>query len=146
MDNKNENEGQANRGFFKLEPNQTYSESSSSALLTLFFYSALMFTLPLLVLFTTGGYIEQYFQLKPPYTQLAPAILAVVVVNIIIVAYVIKAFRENAKETPVEKTLEERKKKEWMILEKYNFFLHLTENNLGNKGNIRMTLLWQKIY
>ena len=72
-----------------------------------------MFTIPLLVLFLSPQFLTEYFQLEPPYTQLVPAILAVVAVNIIIVAYVMKAFRENAKEAPVEaRTIEERKKAE----------------------------------
>ena len=99
------------RGYFQLEPKQTYSESASHALLGLFFYSCLMFTLPLLVFFGSKQVLEDYFQLQPPYSQLAPIILAVVVVNIIIVAYVVKAFKEEAKERP-KTTMEERKKKE----------------------------------
>ena len=70
-----------------------------------------MFTLPLLVFFGSKQVLEDYFQLQPPYSQLAPIILAVVVVNIIIVAYVVKAFKEEAKERP-KTTMEERKKKE----------------------------------
>ena len=100
-------------GFFKIPPNQKYDESSSNALTGLFFYSVLMFTIPLLVLFLSPQFLTEYFQLEPPYTQLVPAILAVVAVNMIIVAYVMKAFRENAKEAPVEtRTIEERKKAE----------------------------------
>ena len=101
------------QGFFKLKPNQKYDESSSNALLGLFLFSALMFTLPLMVLFFSRNFLDDYFQLEPPYSQLAPAILAIITVNIIIVAYIIKAFRENAKETPVDtRTMEERKKLE----------------------------------
>ena len=87
-------------GFFKIPPNQKYDESSSNALTGLFFYSVLMFTIPLLVLFLSPQFLTEYFQLESPYSQLVPAILAVVAVNIIIVAYVMKAFRENAKEAP----------------------------------------------
>ena len=99
------------KGFFQLQQNQTYSESASTALLGLFGYSCLMFTIPLLVFFGSRQVLEDYFQLEPPYSQLAPVILAVFVVNLIIIAYVIKAFREEAKERPQE-TMEERKKKE----------------------------------
>ena len=96
------------RGYFQLEPKQTYSESASHALLGLFFYSCLMFILPLLVFFGS----QQLLQ--PPYSHVAPIILAVVVVNIIIAAYVVKAFKEEAKERPksIMRIMEERKKKE----------------------------------
>lgn len=100
-------------GFFKLEPNQTYSESSSSALLGLFLYSGLMFTLPLLTFFFSRSYFQDTLGLEPPYSELAPAISAIFVVNIIIIAYVIKAFREHAKEKPSQpQSMEERKKRE----------------------------------
>ena len=65
----------------------------------------------LFLVFLVAAFFEEYFELEPPYSQLAPAILAVVVVNIIIVAYVIKAFREQAKEKPQE-TDEQHKKHE----------------------------------
>ena len=113
MENESSEQEKEQKGFFKLKPNQKYDESSSNALLGLFFFSALMFTLPLMVLFLSRSFLEEYFQLEPPYSQLAPAILAVIMVNIIIVAYIIKAFRENAKEAPVDtRTVEERKKME----------------------------------
>ena len=113
MEDQSLKQEQEQKGFFKLKPNQKYDESSSNALLGLFFFSALMFTLPLMVLFFSRNFLEQYFQLEPPYSQLAPAILAVIMVNVIIIAYIIKAFRENAKEAPVDtRTLEERKKLE----------------------------------
>ena len=113
MEDESSSQHQKQQGFFKLKPNQKYDESSSNALLGLFLFSALMFTLPLMVLFLSRNFLDDYFQLEPPYSQLAPAILAIITVNIIIVAYIIKAFRENAKETPVDtRTMEERKKLE----------------------------------
>lgn len=106
-------EEQPKKGFFQIEKNQIYNEASSTALSGLFFYSILMFTVPLLVFFFSRPYLEYLFNLEPPYSQLAPAILAVIAVNLIMVAYVIKAIKENAKEQPLDaKTLEERKKKE----------------------------------
>ncbi len=100
-------------GFFRLQPGQTYSESSSHALLGLFLYSALMFTLPLLAFFGSKHLLETHFDLEPPYTQLAPAIISVIVVNIVIVAYVVKAYREDAKEQAnVKIPIEQRKKRE----------------------------------
>jgi hypothetical protein len=100
-------------GFFKLGPGQTYSESSSHALLGLFLYSALMFTLPLLAFFGSKHLFEEHFELASPYSQLAPAIVAIIVVNVIIITYVIKAFREEAKERPLHtQSIEQRKKAE----------------------------------
>ena len=99
--------------FFQLEPNQKYSESASHALLGLFLFSCLMLTIPLLVFFGSKQILEEHFLIDPPYSQVAPIILAVVAVNIIIVAYVVKAFKEEAKERARESfTIEERKKKE----------------------------------
>ena len=103
----------SSKGFFQLQPNQTYSESASHALLGLFFYSCLMFTIPLLIFFGSRQVLEDYFSVEPPYSQLAPVIFAVLAVNVIIVAYVVKAFREEARERPQQpETMEERKKKE----------------------------------
>ncbi len=99
------------RTFFRTDTATTYSESSSNALLGLFFYSGLMFTLPLLAFFGSRQFFEEYFELESPYSQLAPALVAIVVVNLVIVAYVAKALKENAKETQVE-SIDDRKKKE----------------------------------
>ncbi len=104
---------QGKEGFFKLQPGQTYSESSSNALLGLFLYSAMMFTLPLLAFFGSKQLLEEHFDIEPPYAQLAPAIIAVVIANIVIMAYVIKAYREDAKENAnVKVPIELRKKRE----------------------------------
>jgi len=101
------------KGYFQLEPNQNYSESASHALLGLFLFSCLMFTIPLLVFFGSKQILEEHFIVDPPYSQVVPIILSVVVVNIIIVAYVVKAFKEEAMERSRESiTIEERKKKE----------------------------------
>ena len=76
----------------------TYEESRSSALLTLFFYSCLMFTVPLGSFFVSKLYLEEEFGLEPPWSLLFPALVAVASVNVVIVAYVLKAFREEARE------------------------------------------------
>ena len=39
------------KSFYKTAPGQTYSETGTSAISGLFFYSFLMFTLPLIVFF-----------------------------------------------------------------------------------------------
>lgn len=101
------------KGFYKVSAGQTYDESSSNALLGLFLFSALMFTLPLIVFFGSRHILETQFNVTAPYSHLAPVILAVIVVNIIIIAYVFKAFREDSKEHSHEaEGIEHRKKKE----------------------------------
>ena len=39
--------------------------------------------------------LEDSFDFSPPTSVLAPAIMAIATVNIVIVAYVVKAFREE---------------------------------------------------
>ena len=93
-----------NKGFFKVKPgSSTYSESSSNALIGFFCYSALMFTLPLLSFFGSKYFLENYWSLSPSYQKFAPAIISVLVVNAIIICYVIKAFKEEAKENKATK-------------------------------------------
>ena len=93
-----------NKGFFKVKPSSsTYSESSSNALIGFFCYSALMFTLPLLSFFGSKYFFENYWSLSPSYQKFAPAIISVLVVNAIIICYVIKAFKEEAKENKATK-------------------------------------------
>ena len=88
-----------NRGFFQLQPGQTYDESRSSALSGLLKYSFLMFTLPLLTFFGVQHFIaEEYPDLGQPWTMLWPALCSIMAVNLIIVLYVIKAFKEDRKE------------------------------------------------
>ena len=91
-------ESNAKKGFFQVKPGQTYSESSNTALLGLFYYSMLMFTLPLLSFFGTKHILVNHTDVSPTYVQFAPIIVSVIVVNLVIVCYVIKAFREEAKE------------------------------------------------
>ena len=92
------------KGFFTTVAEE---ETSGKALLGLFSYSLLMFFLPLGVFFGSKQLFEDY-QFETPVTTIAPAILAIVTVNIVIVLYVIKAFREESK---VIKQVEEVKKK-----------------------------------
>jgi len=60
---------------------------------------------PLFVYFAAKQVMEDSFDFVPPTSVLAPAIMAVAAVNIIIVAYVVKAFREEQ--------LQEKNKTEW---------------------------------
>jgi len=76
----------------------TYEESGSSALLTLFFYSALMFTVPLAVFFAARHFLAPPV-LPPPWGEtLAPVALAVLAANLIVVAYAYHAYWEDRKE------------------------------------------------
>ena len=87
------------KGFFKLQPGQTYDESRSSALSGLLLYSFLMFTLPLITFFGAQEFINnEYPDLGQPWNVLWPALGSIIMVNVIIVLYVIKAFKEDKKE------------------------------------------------
>ena len=97
-----------------------YEESAGSALLNLFLFSGLMFTLPIAAFFVSKQLLEEHYQLEPPYNQLAPAIFSIVLVNVIIMLYVCRAFRIDRKEREAAAALgnardgpvEQRKKKE----------------------------------
>ena len=90
-----------------------YEESSGSALLNLFLFSGLMFTVPIGAFFASKEYLDEHYSLEPPYNQLVPAVLAIILVNFIIMLYVCKAFRIDARERAANKRpIEERKKKE----------------------------------
>ena len=81
------------KGFFKTVANE---ETAGSALLGLLLYSMMIFFLPLAVYFLSKDVLESY-DYRAPVSTIAPAILAIVTVNLVIVAYVIKAFREENK-------------------------------------------------
>ena len=95
------------------EPLNNVGESESSALLGLFFYSILMFTVPLGGFWFVKQYLEQNFHLGYTYNLLVPIVVSVVLVNLIIMMYVFRAFREDAKERSINsRPIEERKKLE----------------------------------
>ena len=54
-----------------------------------------MFTLPVAAFFGARQVLSEEFELKPPMDQLGAAIASVVVVNLIIFAYIRKAFKEE---------------------------------------------------
>ena len=99
-----ESTGTNGRGFFKTVAQE---ETSGKALLGLFVYSLLMFFLPLGVYFGSKQLFEDH-DFEPPVSTIAPAILAIVTVNIVIVLYVIKAFKEESRANQQE---EAKKKK-----------------------------------
>ncbi len=108
------------KGFFKIEPGEstftsslsgrddldvisrlgqsTYEEPRTSALLGLFLYSGLMFTVPLITFFLVKHIMEDEFNVSAPWNLYVPVLSAVVAVNAVIAAYVFKAFREDRKE------------------------------------------------
>ena len=81
------------KGFFRTAAQE---ETANSALLGLLFYSLLMFFLPLGVFFCSKQMLEDH-EFEPPVSTIAPAILAIITVNIVIILYVVKAFREENK-------------------------------------------------
>ena len=85
--------GGRGRGFFKTGAGE---ETGSSALLGLLVYSFALLFLPLLVYFGLKQALEDS-DWEPPVSTLAPAIAAIATVNIVLVSYVIKAFREEDK-------------------------------------------------
>ena len=88
-------------------------ETESSALLGLFFYSILMFTVPLGGFWFVKQYLEQNFDLGQTYNLYIPIIVSVVLVNLIIGMYVFRAFREDDKDRSINsRPIEERKKLE----------------------------------
>ena len=88
-------------------------ETESSALLGLFLYSILMFTVPFGGYMATKHYLEQNLQLDKIYYLVLPIIVAVMLVNLIIVMYVFRAFREDKKDKEAtSRPIEERKKLE----------------------------------
>ena len=90
-----------------------YGESMSSALLGLFFYSSLMFTVPIGSFFVVKYYLEENFDFGYTYNLLIPTVLSVVLVNVIIMFYVFRAFREDKKDQEIRSgPIEQRKKRE----------------------------------
>lgn len=107
-----DNANQENRTIF-VEALNDGGESEASALLGLFFYSILMFTVPIGGFVATKHYLEQNFHLGFMYNLLVPIIIAVVLVNLIIMLYVFRAFREDKKDRAHSvRPIEERKKLE----------------------------------
>ncbi|XP_059093489.1 uncharacterized protein LOC131888608 [Tigriopus californicus] len=84
--------------FFRSPEGPSYDENRNSALLALFFYSGLMFTVPILVFFGVQQILRDSYDVQSPWDMLAPAIAAIASVNVIIIAYVMRAFREDHRE------------------------------------------------
>ena len=63
----------------------------------------LMFTAPVLVFFGAKHIAENQLEAEPPWSLLGPAIAAIATANGVIVLYIMKAFRESAKEQVSDK-------------------------------------------
>ena len=86
-------------------------ESQSSALLALFFYSAMMFTLPILTFFGSKQCLENNNLLDPSYDGLALAIASIVMVQVVILMYVYRAYKLDQMESKsISVPMEKRKK------------------------------------
>ena len=88
----------------KVERSDTKTFRTSPNLLKfiLLIFSTLMFTTPIASYFGAKQILEDQFDLEAPYPQLGAAIVAVLVVNLIILAYIIKAFKEETKKSVKE--------------------------------------------
>lgn len=78
------------QGFFRKE-----KDSSGSALRQLFIYSLAMFTLPVASYFGTIRVFDEYFNIPKSESYIYAVVVAVVVVHIIIIAYIYKAFHDD---------------------------------------------------
>lgn len=76
-----------------LIPEET--KQASKALLLLLFYSFLMFTLPFGIFFATKYILQDTFHITGYTNTVWSVLLAVVTVNLIIVAYVYHAYHEK---------------------------------------------------
>lgn len=83
-------EPKPNKGFYQGE-----YHNPSSVLCTLFLFSVAMFTLPIASYFGTLNLLEQYYGTPPSNSYIYGVITAVLVVQLIIAAYIYKAFQED---------------------------------------------------
>lgn len=80
------------KGFYQSE---NYSRSSSSALCTLFLFSIAMFTLPFAAYYGTIDALDKYWNIPFSQSYIYGVMAAVLAVNLIIAAYIVKAIRED---------------------------------------------------
>lgn len=84
-------EPKPSKGFFQNEE----THNPSSALCTLFIFSVAMFTLPIASYFATLNLLEKYFGMPSSDSYIYGVIVAVVMVQLIIAAYIYKAFQDD---------------------------------------------------
>ena len=80
-------------GFFKTGAKE---ETGGNALLGLLVYSFMILFVPIFIYFGAKQALEDHGY-ETPTTTIAPAIMAIASVNVVIIMYVIKAFREESK-------------------------------------------------
>lgn len=83
------------------------SKESAFALLWFFVYSCAMFTIPFVAFYGTRHILLTKFDLETFTITCGSVIAAVVTVNLIIVLYAIKAFRDVESETTASETTKE---------------------------------------
>ena len=83
-------EPKQSKGFY-----QTEYHSSSSALCTLFLFSAAMFTLPIASYFATIYLLDKYYGIPSSESYIYSVIAAVIMVQLVIAAYIYKAFQDD---------------------------------------------------
>ena len=88
-------ESKPSKGFYQEEPH-----NPSSALCTLFLFSVAMFTLPIASYFATIRLLDKYYNIPSSDSYIFAVIVAVVMVQLIIAAYIYKAFQEDKPEPP----------------------------------------------
>ena len=83
------------KGFYQTG-NDEYHDSSS-VLCTLFLFSFAMFTLPIASYYATIYLFEEYFHIPQSESYIYAVVSSVVVVHVILIAYIFKAFNEDKK-------------------------------------------------
>lgn len=78
------------RGFYQKD-----YHSPSSVLCTLFLFSAAMFILPIASYFGTIYLLDKYFHIPQSESYIYAVIVAVVMVHLVLIGYVYKAFHEK---------------------------------------------------
>ena len=91
--NESVSKSDKSRGFFKTAEKE---ETGGNAILGLLMYSLILLFVPLFIYFGAKQALEDNGY-EPPTSTIAPAIMAIGSVNIVIVLYVIKAFKEEGR-------------------------------------------------
>lgn len=92
-------ESKPSKGFYQSR-DYSGSGSSSSALCTLFLFSIAMFTLPFAAYYGTINAFEKYWNIPFSQSYIYGVIAAVIMVHIIIIAYIVKAFHDDKPPQP----------------------------------------------
>ena len=101
--NESVSKSDKSRGFFKTAEKE---ETGGNAILGLLMYSLILLFVPLFIYFGAKQALEDNGY-EPPTSTIAPAIMAIGSVNIVIVLYVIKAFKEEGRTTSLSELKED---------------------------------------